>query len=61
MMLGCMARGPAKSGRQPQGYVKIAVLIKSATAEALSERAIRETRNLKDVAAQVLAEGAQAK
>jgi hypothetical protein len=36
------------------GRVKIVVAVKVGAAEALSERAIRETRNVEDVAAEIL-------
>ena len=47
-------RAVARRGVDETGHVKIAVTISRPTAEALSARAIRESRNFEDVAAEIL-------
>ena len=47
-------RAVARRRADAAGRVRITVALKAEAAEALSERAIRETRNLEDVAAEIL-------
>ena len=52
-------RAIARRSVDAQGYVKVAFSIPRATAEAISERAIRESRNFEDVAAEILEQQAK--
>jgi hypothetical protein len=52
-------RAIARRSVDAQGYVKIALSIPRATAEAISERAIRESRSFEDVAAEILEQQAK--
>ena len=52
-------RAIARRSVDAQGYVKVALSIPRATAEAISERAIRESRNFEDVVAEILEQQAK--